>query len=629
MPTQSFHQEWSYAMLTETDVERPFCINAPRRPARMAPWLANSLENLLCFSQLNKLYQAVRQEQTPQAFLAASLRLLNLQVKVTPEDLAGIPPTGPAVMVANHPFGAIEGMLLAHVLLGVRPDVKFMANYLLGQIPQMRDLCIFVDPFATPRSTHANIRGLKEALTCLQQGQLLVIFPAGEVSHIDLRTRQVTDPPWNENVARLIRRAQVPVLPAYFHGRNGAGFQLAGIVHPHLRTALLPRELINKRNRTVEVRLGSLLAAQHLATFATASDLITYLRQRTYALASRHSSYRHIQPRLALPLPSKPALVAPIIAPLPPARLQSELDQLPAEQMLGQMNELVVYQATAAQIPQVLTEIGRLREIAFRATGEGTGKALDLDEFDRHYLHLLVWNQAKQEVVGAYRLGLTDQIVQAHGMKGLYTNSLFHYAPDFLAKISPALELGRSFVRPEYQRAYAPLLLLWRGIGQFVMRNPAYKTLFGPVSISNSYTSLSRELLMTFLRTHYHHAALARLVRPRNPLPHKRAGAVNPATLSRLLSDLDDLSGIIQDVETDRKGVPILIKQYLKMGASVLAFNVDPQFNNALDALVLADLTQTEPRVLLRYVDKAQLGAFFAYHQPRAAALEDTDAQHG
>lgn len=604
-------------MLTPTNFERPFCINVPHHPNRMAPWLASSLENLLCFSELNRLYQEVRQEATPQGFLAASLRLLKLQVKVASEDLARIPATGPVVVVANHPFGAIEGMVLAHVLLNVRPDVKFMANYLLGQIPQVRDLCIFVDPFATPRAMQSNIRGLKQALNVLAQGQLLVIFPAGEVSHIDLRTRQIIDPPWNENVARLIRRTKVPVLPAYFHGQNGAGFQLAGIVHPNLRTALLPRELLNKRNRTVEVRLGSLLPTQHLATFAVDSDLIAYLRQRTYVLASRRSVNTQPRPRLPLPLPTKPASATPIIAPLPQTLLQSELDQLPLDQMLGQMNELMVYQASAAQIPQLLTEIGRLREISFRATGEGTGKALDLDDFDQHYLHLFVWNQTKQEVVGAYRLGLTDQIMRQQGLKGLYTNSLFHYAPSFIQKIGAAIELGRSFVRPEYQRAYAPLLMLWRGIGQFVMRNPAYKLLFGPVSISNSYTTMSRELLVTFLRTHYHQGDLAALVRPRNPFPRHRMTALNPAELSRMLDDIDDLSGVIQDIEADRKGVPILVKQYLKMGASVLAFNVDPHFSNALDALVLADMTQTEPRVLLRYVDKAQLDAFLAYHQAR------------
>jgi putative hemolysin len=605
-------------VFSQVNAEPPFRINSANQPPRLSPWLARPLEDLLCFPHLNRLYRHVSHTSNPQDFLEASLRLLNVHIQVALEDRAKIPASGPLVVVANHPFGVIEGMILAHVLYGVRAEVKVMTNYLLAQVPQTQGMCIFVDPFDAPQSAQANIRGLKEALTCLRQGQVLIIFPAGEVSHLDLRTGLVTDPAWNENVARLIRRSGVAVLPAYIHGSNGMFFHLAGLVHPRLRTVLLPRELLNKQNRAVEVRFGSPLSARHLQSFPTDAELIAYLRQRTYALASRETaSVKPLQPpQFRLPRPSKVRIFAPIIPAQPRAELQSEIDRLSPAHFLTESNDLAVYYAGSAQIPRLLTEIGRLREIAFRGTGEGTGKALDLDDFDAYYLHLFIWNRAAQEIVGAYRLGLTDVILKSRGLRGLYTSTLFHYPAEFIAQISPAIELGRSFVRPEYQREYAPLLMLWRGLGQFVMRHPRYKIFFGPVSISNTYSSMSRELLVMFLQMQYRLPELASLIKPRNPPRRRLLTPQKPDQLSRVIRDLDDLSSVLQDIESDQKGVPILLKQYLKFGARVLAFNVDPDFANVIDALVLVDLTETDPKVLRRYVEKEQLAPFLAYHRP-------------
>lgn len=605
-------------MLSQIKTEPPFCLNSASQPQRVAPWLAKPLENFLCFPHLNRLYSYVSQAETPQTFLEASLHLLNIRVQVTPDDQARIPAAGPVVVVANHPFGAIEGMILAHVLFQRRADVKVLANYLLAQVPHAQEFCIFVDPFDASGSAQANIRGLKQALTWLKQGHMLVVFPAGEVSHLNLRQGQVLDPVWNDNVARLIRRAKAGALPAYIHGNNGLFFHLAGLVHPRLRTVLLPRELLNKQNRTVEVRFGNSVSARQGQVYSNESELTAYLRQRTYALAGRPSTRVESGrgPQLRFPLPSKPQNFAPIIPAQSKSMLQTEIDSLPTAQLLAESNDLAVYYAQASQIPNLLTEIGRLREIAFRDTGEGTGRALDLDDFDTYYLHLLIWSRTQREVVGAYRLGLTDMILKSHGLKGLYTNTLFHYSLQFLAQISPAIELGRSFVRPEYQREYAPLLMLWRGLGQFVMRHPKYHIFFGPVSISNAYTGMSRELLVQFLRMQYHLPELAPLIKAKNPPRRRKIAPWKTDELSRLIRDLDELSTVIQDIETDQKGVPILLKQYLKFGARVLAFNVDPDFANVIDALVLVDLAQTDPKILRRYVDKEQVDTFLTYHRP-------------
>ncbi|HMQ52926.1 MAG TPA: GNAT family N-acyltransferase [Anaerolineae bacterium] len=602
-------------MLSGTPSDAPFKFNTVDHPRRLPLWLAKPLENLLLLSRLNQLYQDVSHTRTPQEFLAESLRVLDVQVRVASADRAKIPAAGPVVVVANHPFGLIEGMMLAHVLYGVRADVRVLTNYLLAEIQQVREMCIFVDPFDTPQSSRANLYGLKTALSILKQGQMLVVFPAGEVSHLKVRSWQILDPTWSEHVARLIRRSEATVLPAYFAGSNGLTFQLAGLMHPRLRTALLPRELLSKQHRPVELRFGTPLPPRQWQSFSSDRELIDYLRQRTYALTSRPVEPTRPKARPGLKIGRK---LAPIGEAQPKIRLQAEIEALPGSHLLAESKELVVYYAEGHQIPALLTELGRLREIAFRGTGEGTGRALDLDRFDRSYLHLWIWHRERQEVVGAYRLGLTDQILQREGLKGLYTRTLFNYSARFIDRINPAIELGRSFVRPEYQRDYASLLMLWRGIGQFVMRQPKYKILFGPVSISSTYTTMSQALLVNFLRTQYPLPELAPLIRPKNPPRHRRREAWQPARLSQMLGNVEDLSAVIQDIEADQKGVPILLRHYLKLGARVLAFNVDPHFSNVLDALVLVDLTRTDPKVMARYVEKAQVADFLAYHQERA-----------
>jgi putative hemolysin len=598
--------------------EKPFRINRPDHPNRMAPWLAKVLENVLCFSELNELYRQVGHENTPESFLEASLNILNLRVRFDPADLERIPPSGPVIAVSNHPTGLLDGMLLAHALHHVRKDIKIMVNYLLAQIPQTRQMCVFVDPFETARSARSSISGLKDALKWLKTGGMLIIFPSGEVSHINFRTGSVSDPSWNESIARLIRHTGATVLPAYIRGGNSVLFQLAGLVHPRFRTALLLREMLNKRDREFEVRFGSTIAPRHWQAFTEDRSLTAYLRQRTYLLSTRRpqtASDANPPFPIRLPIRRKVPPLPPILPAEKTEKWEAEIDRLPANQMLADSRGVAVYYADSRQIPCILYEIGRLREITFRETGEGTGRPIDIDEFDPHYLHLFVWHKKAREIVGGYRLGLTDAIMTASGRNGLYTGTLFRCASGFLDQISPAIELGRSFVRPEYQKDYTSLLMLWRGIGQFVMRHPRYKILFGPVSISNTYTSMSRELLIHFLQVNHPLPELAHLVRPRNRPKPRRRRRYKPDALSRMIGDVRELSTVIQNIEKDRKGVPILLRHYLKLGAKVLAFNVDRRFSNVLDALVLVDLTRTDPKVLRHYVPRDQIDAFLAYHQ--------------
>jgi putative hemolysin len=312
---------------------------------------------------------------------------------------------------------------------------------------------------------------------------------------------------------------------------------------------------------------------------------------------------------------------AAVIDEVPRTALKTEIDVLGSSQRLVDSGCFHVYWARARQIPWVLQEIGRLRELTFRAVGEGSGNCSDIDLFDTYYLHMFVWDAHANAIVGAYRLGLVDEILAHYGKRGLYTYSLFKYRTRMLDTLNPAIEVGRSFVRAEYQRSFAPLLLLWCGIARFVERSPQYAVLFGPVSISNSYSSASRQLMVEYLSAYRAETRLVSQVRPRMPYRDRTGVSASDAGGSPPRS-LDELSRMITQIEPDHKGVPVLLKQYLRLGGRVLAFSLDREFGNALDGLIMVDLRQIEPTMLARYMGKSGTIAFRAYH-----AL-DADRQH-
>lgn len=340
------------------------------------------------------------------------------------------------------------------------------------------------------------------------------------------------------------------------------------------------------------IRVGKAIRADVLTAWSDTAERLRYLRWRTSLLAERTSAVAAAPAQEAVAPEVDVELVAADVAALGP------------EARLCQSGGYEVLLAPAPRIPHALTEIGRLREIAFRAAGEGTGRALDLDAFDQDYLHLFVWNSAARQIAGGYRLRCTGG-----GPASLYTATLFQYGDEFLKRLGPAVELGRSFIRVEYQKSFAPLLLLWKGIGRFVASNPSYRTLFGPVSISSQYQSLSRELMIAFLEKRELLADLATLVRPRN------APARRPSVTAEFCRDLDELSDAVADVEPGKLGVPVLLRHYLRLGGKLLGFNVDRNFANALDGLIVVDLIKTDPRLLERYLGKPEAAALLAFHE--------------
>jgi putative hemolysin len=572
------------------------------------PGLAGKLAPV---GKVRDLYRRV--QSSPQGFrLENLLAEMRVELRVHPSDVSRIPATGPAVVVANHPYGVLDGALLTVLLNRVRPDVKVLTNFLLGDVPELQRNCIFVDPFRTDQSGEANRKAVREALAWLQQGGMLAMFPAGEVSHWQMPAAQIADPAWNDTAVRLIRRTGATALPVYFCGHNGVGFQLLGMIHPKLRTAFLLQEFLTQEGKTVEVRVGSPVPADAIKAIADDREAMEYLRWRTYLLGRRRKAETSWPDALRSKLVSK--IQEPVAAPVAQAVLAGEIQKVTGEKCLVENTEFSVHLGMAHEIPHLLQEVGRLRELTFRRAGEGTGKSRDLDSFDDYYWHVLLWNKTKQELVGAYRAGNTAEILAERGVGGLYTSTLFRYDEQIFQKLGPALELGRSFVRPEYQRQYAPLLLLWKGIARLVATRPDTPVLFGAVSISNDYNKASREMIYGYFESRMQEDELAGLIEPRRPFHIGLLRRWDCRAMCGALRDLDELSEPINDVEVDGKGLPILLRQYAKIGGKLLGFNVDRKFSNVLDGLVVVDLRQTDAAVLERYMGRDAAQAFRKIH---------------
>jgi len=557
------------------------------------------VERLLSLSALNRLYSGMSPASGDRSYFATALRGLGVDYDLAPEDVAKIPVSGPLVIVANHPFGGVDGLLLGDILTQVRPDFRLMANQLLHGIPELRPWILPVDAFGGSNSHARNVSRLRLAIKWLEQGGALGIFPAGTVSHLQLRKGCIADPIWHKTVAGLVRRSGATVVTMFFDGHNSMVFQLSGLIHPKLRTALLPSELVKRTHSRVAVRIGRPIEPHKVARYPDDRTLTSYLRFKTYMLKWRESP---IRPRFSPPAPEGTA--RPVAPPQPSQELANEILRLPTFSLLAEQGKYQVFLADAASMPFLLAEIGQLRERTFRAVGEGTGLACDLDRFDNHYQHLFLWNSARREVVGSYRLGKVDEILKKQGADGLYTNTLFKLKPGLLDRLGPALEMGRSFVRREYQGQAIPLALIWRGIGEYLVRNPTYKVLFGPVSISKEYEGFSRRLMVEFLAKRCGHEMLGPLVKPRNPL-RDRLSRQEREALAELVRDADDVSALVSDIETDRKGLPILLRHYLRLNAFLLSFNLDASFGNCIDGLIVVDLRTAEPKLLRRYLGDA------------------------
>ena len=541
---------------------------------------------------LQQLYEQCR-HQNGLAFVAQLLQQLGITVQYDVNELRRLP-AGAFVAVANHPCGLIDGMVLLHVLGQARPELKAVANELLAPLlPHLVSQVVLVNPERAAASR--NVPGVRQLLRYLHNDVPLLLFPAGEVAHSTIPFRPAIDSAWSPTAGRLLDAARVPVVPVWLSGQNSAGFSFLGFVHPLLRTARLPAELLDKRGQTIQVRIG-LPVAPVVLDRLPAADRLAYLRARVYALGTSVERY------LAAMLPPLP--VPLVIAETPSVLIEADIAALRPGRCLLVSRRWEVYVAKRCEIPNVLREIGRLRELTFRREGEGTQQPADLDAYDEYYRHLFLYDREKQLLVGAYRIGLGKAILRQHGRRGFYLHSLFRLKKDLNPMLRQSLELGRSFVRVEYQRQALPLSLLWKGIAEYLAMHPEYRYLIGPVSVSNRFSDVSKAVMVEYLTRHFFDAELAQHVKPRKQFRYKPLDtSEGPALLQTGLSSLQDLQQFISGLEPGGSGVPVLLRQYLKQNARLLGFNLDPNFSNALDGLLLLDARELPARTH-RLLDK-------------------------
>jgi len=553
-------------------------------------WL---LMKLLKISTLNKIYNR-NKHLSDLDFINALLDEFEIRFEIPEEDLKRIPKQGPFITISNHPLGGIDGILLLKLLLEHRPDFKIIANFLLHRIEPLKPYVMPVNPFESHKDAKSSVMGFKSAIQHLRDEHPLGIFPAGEVSTYR-DGKLVVDKPWEVAAMKLIKKAEVPVVPLYFHAKNSKLFYRLAKLSDTLRTAKLPSELLTQKERIIKVRIGNPISVKDQNEHESLEDFTDFLRKKTYFLANAFEKKKlleNIPKTLKIPKPPKK-----IAVPIPVAAMETEIEALRKnDKRLLISKNYEVFLAPAVLIPNVLQEIGRLREITFRAVGEGTNNPTDLDKFDSYYHHMFLWDQDAQKIAGAYRMGLGSKIFNEYGINGFYLQDLFRFEPELYDMMSKSIEMGRAFIIKEYQQRPMPLFLLWKGIVHTTLRHPEHRFLIGGVSISNQFSEFSKGLMIEFMKSNYYDPYVAQYINPKKEYKVKLKDADKDFIFDETEADLNKFDKLIDEVEPGSLRLPVLIKKYIKQNAKVVAFNVDPLFNNAVDGLMyirIADLPES------------------------------------
>jgi putative hemolysin len=556
-------------------------------------WLIDFISHFLRIERINQIYNE-NYAKSGLDFIDSVLDSLGIKYSI-PEDLeTHIPQNGPFIIIANHPLGGIDGLLLLKLICRIRPDFKLQGNFLLQHIEPIRDMILPVNPFENFKSAHSSYTGIKGAYRHLTEGNSLGIFPAGEVSSFHLRDFKITDRQWQKSSISFIQKAEVPVIPICFHGYNSAFFYMLGQIHPILRTAKLPSELFNKANQTIKVEIRKPIPPKTIVSFTTIESLTQYLRAKAYSfnktirIETFFTSSRSFKDR------KKKKIIEPVAIEL----IEGELAALADGHYLFSQGSFSVYCAPFWSIPNMMQEIGRLREITFREVGEGTNKSIDIDQYDIHYNHLIVWDNVKKQIVGSYRIGKGKDIMNQYGTKGFYINSLFRLKECFNSILQKSLELGRSFIVKEYQRQPLPLFLLWKGILFYLMKNPEYQYLIGPVSISNDFSRQSKSLIVEFVKGYYFDFRLSACIKPRKEfIIPKRILKKNKIILEGIDDNIKTLDLYINEFQPALT-IPVLMKKYLQINGKIIGFNIDQKFNNCLDGLIIVNISDVPYEVV-------------------------------
>ncbi|MCW8981502.1 lysophospholipid acyltransferase family protein [Altibacter sp.] len=572
------------------------------------------LMKLLNISTMNKIYDR-NKHLSDLEFINALLDEFEINFEIPEEDLKRLPKTGAFITISNHPLGGIDGILLLKLLLEHRPDFKIIANFLLHRIEPLKPYVMPVNPFEERKDAKSSVMGFKASLTHLREGHPLGIFPAGEVSTYR-DGKLVVDRPWEVAAMKLVKKAEVPIVPIYFHAKNSKFFYRLAKLSDTLRTAKLPSELLTQKERVIKVRIGNPIGLEDQREHESLDAFTEFLRKKTYVLANPFQKKKLLDtlPK-NLKFPKPPKKIAGAIS---VEKMESEIAALRADdKRLLISKNYEVFLAQADRIPSIIQEIGRLREITFREVGEGTNNATDLDKFDSYYHHMFLWDNDAQKLAGAYRMGLGSQIFPRFGIDGFYLQDLFRFEPELYPMMSKSIEMGRAFIIKDYQQRPMPLFLLWKGIVHTTLRYPEHRYLIGGVSISNKFSEFSKSLMIEFMKSNYYDPYVAQYINPKKEFKVKLKDADKDFIFDESEADLNKFDKIIDEVEPGSLRLPVLIKKYIKQNAKVVAFNVDPLFNNAVDGLMyirIADLPESTVKPVMEEF-QAELEQRFATGQ--------------
>ncbi len=578
-------------------------------------FLGWSLMRVLKISAINKVYDKYKHLEGLE-FMNALLDEYEIKFEIPEEDLKRLPKNGAFITISNHPLGGIDGILLLKLLLEPRPDFKIIANFLLQRIKPMEPYVMPVNPFEDRKDVKSSVGGFKASMKHLQEGKPLGIFPAGEVSTYK-DGKLIVDKPWEEAAMKLAKRAKVPIVPIYFHAKNSPLFYRLAKMSDTLRTAKLPSEVLTQKDRLIKVRIGNPISVKDQDERESLESFTNFIRRKTYMLSNAFEKKKlldSIPKNLKFPKPPKK-----IVKPVSVAIIEKEIEALgKTDKRLLQSKNYEVYLADAPSIPNIIQEIGRLREITFREIGEGTNKAIDLDKFDAYYHHMFLWDKDEKKIAGAYRMGMGSEIFHKYGINGFYLQDLFRFEPELFPMMSKSIEMGRAFIIKKYQMRPMPLFLLWKGIVHTTLRYPEHKYLIGGVSISNKFSEFSKSLMIEFMKSNYYDPYIAQYIKPKKEFKIKLKDADKDFVFDASEADLNKFDKIIDEVEPGSLRLPVLIKKYIKQNAKVVAFNVDPLFNNAIDGLMyirIADLPESTVRPVMEEFQAEWEKKFFSKNE--------------
>jgi putative hemolysin len=566
------------------NIQKAICVKYPaitNLPFIIKKPIFGFVKRLIRENEINAFLKSY-ENTGPFEFIDGVLDYFNFSYKVSSNQIENIPSSGRVVIIANHPLGALDALSLIDLIKQVRSDIKIVANDVLSSIEQLKPILLNIDAFDLKTSKYT----VEQIHSSLDAEEVVIIFPSGEVSRA--RPDGIKDTKWHKGFLKFAMKKHAPILPVYIKAKNSSLFYTISTINKKLSAALLPNEMFNQKNKSLEFIIGEIIPFKSFEQNSfDIKTKVKLFRKHLYNISKN----------------KKPIFTTERCIARPENRQLIKLE-LSTSDILGETNDgKKIYLFEYQKESSVMKEISRLREFTFRKVEEGTGGKRDLDEYDEYYKHIVLWDDEKLEIVGSYRIGESDFIEGYFGEEGFYSNSLFDYTDKFEPYLSNSIELGRSFVQPKYWGSRA-LDYLWQGIGAYLYKNPHIRYMFGPVSLSASFPKNAQNLIVYYYLKHYE--SLDRLAKAKNPFVLNKEEKQEMDTLFESEDKDQNFSILKEQLACYSCSVPTLYKQYTELcedgGINFIDFNIDENFNNCVDGFIIVDIEKIKPKKRQRYI---------------------------